>query len=133
MGVEPFVAMVDQSRDSVPWTQTILLFVFGVVVLWTGVQTWRGRDPSFRRRTGIEDQRSPRIVASAFPSALGLLSFSFMSLVGPLTVSKNSLLVMFSRVFFVLLILFALLGAALIAYIWLIKVPRFLIPPSRRI
>ena len=131
--MELFVATVNQSSVSVPWIQAVLLFVFGMVVLWTGVQTWRGRGRGYRKRTGVEDQRPLRIVASAFPSACGLLSLSFMSAVGPLTVSKNELLVVSSRILFIFFALVALLGVAMIAYIWLVKVPSFLIPPSRRI
>jgi uncharacterized membrane protein YphA (DoxX/SURF4 family) len=123
------VELVMGTAQGTPWLTVILSLAFGLLVLWTGVQSWRGKGPS---RNAATDQRSARLAASSFPASAILLGISLITAMAQLTHSGHGVFTNFARVVFVAVMLMVIVAALLILYIWIFKIPKFLTPASRR-
>jgi len=120
------------NSQGFPWLAEVFGLLLGIIALWTSFRTWRGLSPWRNELVGLNDPRSLRVAASTFPSAIFFLSLSLALPMAYWVNSSDYWLAIASQVFFVLFMMICAGSFSFIIYIFVRKVPKFLVPPPRR-
>jgi putative Mn2+ efflux pump MntP len=124
-----FVAIIAKAQ---PWTADILLWIFGLLALWKGLQLKRIRGSKSDAKTNSEGHNYPRLAACALPAASLLIGLALVVDMDPFVTSQHPIAEIVSQVLVVLSLLLCLIGILTIIYIFVRRVPLFLLRLSRR-